>query len=416
MKKFIHKISHFALFIGLLLTMIEASAQDNFYTVSGTVRDELTRKPLESASISAIGSNIGTVSNADGYFVLKIPRTANVKAIEISYIGYRSTRIPFQNANIIDQTISLPVFTNVITEVEIKGWDARYLVQEAMGKIAENYPANPTVLTGFYRETIQKKRNYINISEAVVDVYKTSYAYGIQQDRLQVLKGRKLLSQRRNDTLSVKLVGGPHLAIFVDIVKYPDFLLNAEMLSVYRFRMEDMTQINGRIQYIVAFEPLYADDPPLYIGRFYIDKETLSFSRAEFQLDMSSPVKVADLILRKKPLTLRFKPEALSYVISYQERDGKSYLSYIRNELEFQCDWRKKLFSTNYRIVSEMVITDIQTESAAPIARKDVFSQNQSLSEEAMAFYDDNFWGSYNIIEPTESLESAVNRLKRQRE
>ena len=29
-------------------------------------------------------------------------------------------------------------------------------------------------------------------------------------------------------------------------------------------------------------------------------------------------------------------------------------------------------------------------------------------------FMDEDFWGAYNIIEPTESLESAVNKLKKQ--
>ena len=39
---------------------------------------------------------------------------------------------------------------------------------------------------------------------------------------------------------------------------------------------------------------------------------------------------------------------------------------------------------------------------------------NESLSDKVMGFYDVNFWGAYNIIEPTESLESAVNKLKKE--
>jgi hypothetical protein len=30
-----------------------------------------------------------------------------------------------------------------------------------------------------------------------------------------------------------------------------------------------------------------------------------------------------------------------------------------------------------------------------------------------MDFYDKNFWEDYNIIEPTESLEQAVGKLKK---
>ena len=34
--------------------------------------------------------------------------------------------------------------------------------------------------------------------------------------------------------------------------------------------------------------------------------------------------------------------------------------------------------------------------------------------DEVDNFTSDNFWGGYNIIEPTESLEHAVNKLKKQ--
>ena len=53
------------------------------------------------------------------------------------------------------------------------------------------------MLTGFYRETAQKGRRYINISEAIIDIYKTPYANrNVDRDRVQIYKGRKLLSQK----------------------------------------------------------------------------------------------------------------------------------------------------------------------------------------------------------------------------
>ena len=43
----------------------------------------------------------------------------------------------------------------------------------------------------------------------MIDIYKTPYNEGSDRDRVQVYKGRKLLSQKRTDTLAVKLLGGP---------------------------------------------------------------------------------------------------------------------------------------------------------------------------------------------------------------
>ena len=413
--KTIHQIiSASLLLIVLLYPSAIVNAQDKYFTVSGVIKDKITRKPLEYVTISVVNHNIGTVSNADGEFTLKIPETIDASFVECSHIGYYSFRISVKGKNVTGVETLLTPYTAALNEVIIRGWDARYLIQEAVNKIPQNYCASVTQLTGFYRETVQKRRNYINIAEAVIDMYKTAYTEHTEQDRIQVLKGRKLLSQKASDTLAVKLLGGPNLSIFVDIVKNPDILLDKETLSYFSFRMEDMTQINGRDQYVVSFQPQIIRPYPLYFGTFYIDKESLAFTRAEFRLDMTDRSKASEMILRKKPFGLRFNPEELSYIVTYQERGGVNYLSYIRNEIKFKCDWRRRLFSTNYSIVSEMVVTDVNLQNVTEISRKEAFRPNQILNDTVMDFFDEDFWGAYNIIEPTESLESAVAKLKKQ--
>jgi len=61
-----------------------------------------------------------------------------------------------------------------------------------------------------------------------------------------------------------------------------------------------------------------------------------------------------------------------------------------------------------------MVATDVNMQNVSMIPRREAFSPNQVLGDKVMDFYDEDFWGAYNIIEPTESLESAVARLKKQ--
>ena len=400
--------------IVFLCASINVNAQDSYYSVSGVIKDQVTRRPLEYATISVVDHNIGTVTNADGTFTLKIPDATQAAFVEFSHIGYHSYRIAVKGENLTGVEVLLIPYSATLSDVIIRGWDAHYLVQEAVNKIPQNYCAMSSQLTGFYRETVQKRRNYINISEAVIDVYKTSYVENSNRDLLQIIKGRKLLSQRASDTLAVKLLGGPNLAIFVDIVKNPDVLLDKEILSDFSFTMENMTQINGRDQYVISFKPQIITPYPLYFGTFFIDKESLAFTRAEFRLDMTDRSKASEMILRKKPFGLNFRPDEVSYVVTYQERGGINYLSYVRNEIKFRCDWRRRLFSTNYSIVSEMVVTDANTQNITAISRRDAFRPTQILNDKVMDFYDEDFWGAYNIIEPTESLESAVVRLKKQ--
>ena len=97
----------------------------------------------------------------------------------------------------------------------------------------------------------------------------------------------------------------------------------------------------------------------LFEGKLFIDKESLAITKIEMSLDMSDKNKVTETILKKKPFGLIFKPQELNFLISYKERNGKMCLSYLRNEVRFKCDWKKKLFHTDYGIISEMVVTDL---------------------------------------------------------
>jgi len=56
------------------------------------------------------------------------------------------------------------------------------------------------------------------------------------------------------------------------------------------------------------------------------------------------------------------------------------------------------------------VITGIKQTAAIP-TDKPIFKKNQIFSDNVQNFYDENFWRDYTIIDPTESLESAVKKL-----
>ncbi|GHU09765.1 hypothetical protein FACS189431_8310 [Alphaproteobacteria bacterium] len=396
--------------------LAEAQTEDegDFFTVSGVVKDEKNKRKLEYVNISVPGTNVGTVTNEDGEFSIKIKKSAFAKTVEVSHLGYLNEIIALKGEDILGYNVLLTPSTNLLNEVIVRAGDPRYIVEEAISKIPKNYSPVNNMLTGFYRETAQKGRRYINISEAVIDIYKTSYNQDVNRDRVQIFKGRSLLSQRRSDTLVVKLLGGPNLSVYIDIVKNPDILLDKETLPYYAFKLEESTMINSRPQYVISFSPQAILPYALYYGKLYIDKERLSFTRAEFNLDMDDRNKATEAILKKKPFGLIFRPLEVSFLVTYKERDNLTYLSYIRNEVRFRCDWKKKLFATNYTITSEMVVTDSKEEDVSGIPYRDSFKSSQSLSDRVSDFYDDDFWGAYNIIEPTESLESAVNRLKKQ--
>lgn len=410
------------LFIAILMTdgsevaWGQAAGDSSFVTISGVVKDRQTRKRLEYVNISVPGTSVGTITNNDGEFTIKVANFLRARQVEVSHVGYLNSLIPLVKGDIEGVEVMLEPNTNTLDEVIVRAGEPRRIVEQAIMRIGSNYLSTGSKLTGFYRETAQKGRRYVDISEAVIEIYKSSYARrDVHRDRVSISKGRRLLSQRAKDTLAVKMLGGPNLSVYVDAVKNPDLLLDPEVMQYYSYRMEESVMIDERPQYVISFQPAAVLPYALYYGKLYIDKERLSFSRMEFFLSMDDRQKATEAILRRKPLGLRFKPIDVAFLVTYKERDGISYLSYIRNTVRFKCDWKRRLFSTNYTMVSEMVVTDgvMQDES---IPYRMSFKPNQALSDRVNDFSDPDFWGAYNIIEPTESLENAVHKLKKIKE
>lgn len=403
------------LLLFLVTSFVSAQNEESFITINGIVKDQRNRTTLEYVNISVPGTNIGTITNTDGEFSLKVSKAYKDLYLEISHIGYITCKLPLKPTNGDKHVFYLNPNSIILEEVIVSPVYPRKLVEQAIDKIGDNYNPFPSMLTGFYRETSQKGRKYINVTEAVTKLYKTAYKEneGITRDRVRIEKGRQLVSPKQGDTLGVKLIGGPTLALALDVVKNRDELLDKETLYYYEFKFDDLVLIDNQLHYVISFIPMMPLPYPLYRGKLYINKETLAFTRAELNIDMRDKGKVTKMILRKKPAGLIFKPVGLSTLLTYKEQNGRTYLNYVRNEIKFKCDWKKKWFHTSYAVVSEMVITNREDNPDSTISSKEAFRESQVLSDKVGNFYDEKFWGDYNIIEPTESLERAVNKLKK---
>ena len=409
-------VGYSATFTAVAQEPVEAMKTE--FTVSGVVRDKENRKKLENVAVSLVGTPIGTVTNAEGVFSLKIPHMDTIPQLELSHIGYMNARFsasaPEGSNNMYATILMIPIALQ-LSEVVTYGNSARRIVEEALERIPKNYPSGESMTSAFYRETVQKGHRYISISEAMLDVYKTSYRQRTtDRDKVQIDKARRLLSQKQSDTLGVKVVGGPNLPLFMDVVKNAYALFDEETLDYYSFVQEPSVFIDDRLQYVISFRPRVKLDYALYVGRVFIDREHLAFTRAEFELDLSDRERAIAAILYKKPLGLRFRPLKVSFLITYRQHDGETCLNYICNEMCFKCDWKRRLFSSSYVARSEMVAVDREEHPERVIARRDAFKPYQVFYDIVKEYWSEDFWKDYNIIEPTESLEDAVKKLRKQ--
>jgi hypothetical protein len=377
--------------------------------VSGTVIDDKTGQVLRQASVAA--GRVSVVTNEDGVFTLKLDGKA--KTVSVSHLGYKTRRIQIGNRETGDQNLTIRLVPTSIQlrEVIVRNEDPRRLVDIAIDKIPDNYSRVPELLKGFYRETAMKRRHYIYVAEGVEDLYKTPYNRGTARDRVAIVKGRRLLSQKQGDTLGVKVAGGPVQAVVMDLVKNREFLLNKEDLDAYRFSMAPLEFINDRQQFVVLMEPYFVTDHALFFGKLYIDAERLAFTRIELDLDMRDKDKATQTMLVRKPFGVRFKPRELSTVVDYRYEEGVTRISYLRNTFRFNCDWKRKLFSTSFTATCEMAVTDSQSDQVQPIASRNSFDSHDAYYDKVEYFLDPDYWSNYNIIEPSESLDKAIKRL-----
>lgn len=390
----------------LLLSIACVALQAQQTTLSGIVTDAKSGNPIAQATVAMAG--VSVVTNDDGMFTLKVKPAAGT--LTVSHIGYRTVRVKVSDNHSAPVTVRLQPTAIQLKEVVVWNEDPWKLIEQALEKVPDNYNTTPQLYRCFYRETAQKRSRYIYVAEGVVDMYKTGYQKTVYRDRVAIVKGRRLVSPKQSDTLGVKVLGGPTLPVQLDVVKNTAFLLNQEELSKYTLGMAPAAVIDDRLQYVITLTPYVEQSYPLSYGKLYIDRETLAFTRVELSLDMSDRQKASNYMLHKKPHGVRFKPKEMSCLIDYRTVDGKTTIHYVRNTFRFGCDWKRRLFSTNFTAVAELVVTD-RLPDVRPISGRESFDSRDAFFDHVDYFRDPDFWKDYNIIEPTESLDKGIGKI-----
>lgn len=389
--------------------------QEEFIEYKGKVVESNSGKSLALASITIENSNISTVSNTEGEFSLKVPKTMANGNVKFSFLGYESQIIPLEKLKQNNNTIELKVSFTKLSGVNLNApKNAEALVREVLSKRGENYTSDNTVMTAFYRETIKKRRKNVSLSEAVVNIYKAPY-FSSKNDAMKLYKARKNTDYSKLDTVALKLQGGPFNTLYVDIMKYPEFIFGDATVEEYEFKFNRSTYINDRLIYVINFDQLPSIVAPLYKGQLFIDVENKTLTSAIYELNITNRELASRLFVRKKPTKVDVWPTEVAYRVDYLEKDGKWYYGYSNVLLEFKVDWKGKLFNSVYSLAAEMAITDWKKNPSGDFPKnKDKIKRSIILSDESFGFADPDFWGEYNIIEPEKSIESAIKKIQRQ--
>jgi len=418
-------ISFYAVIILLAFTVQAATSvssagkkkadQQEILTLRGKVIDAETGLPLVFAGISITESNVGIITNIDGEFTLKISPELVSKDLEVTFLGYKNKVVPVSSMrdNGFKNVISMETAPIPIKEIIVKPIDPEAIVERAITRIGKNYESVPNLMTAFYRETIRKNRTYVSIGEAVVEIFKAPYNNDMRFDGARIYKGRKGADVEKMDTILFKLQGGTVSVLELDIAKNTEAILTLDAMKYYDYSLSSVIEIDNRPHYVIDFLQKPSVDIPLFMGSLFIDMESSAITEAEFGFNLSDKAAVSSIFIRKKPFGMEVTPEVATYRTKYREQNGKWYFYYSRAEVKFKVNWKKKLFNTFYTTMSEMAVTDRTDQEVIKFAGKEKLRYTDIFSEKVSAFTDPDFWGDYSVIEPDQSIESAIRRLSR---
>ena len=230
------------------------SAQTNFIEYKGTVKDMDSNKELEFVSLNLKNTNISTVTNSEGNFILKIPVTETNETLIVSLLGYQTKELLLSDLDKNDAEIELKVTFEALAQVSVDSYkDAETLVRRVFKQKEENNQDKAILMTAFYRETIKRRNRNVSLTEAVVNLNKKPYS-SRAKDEISLHKARKSTDYQRLDTVALKLQGGPFSTLYIDMMKYPEYIFDDNSISDYKFKFDKSTTVDNRPVYVVDFE------------------------------------------------------------------------------------------------------------------------------------------------------------------
>ncbi|MCK5638353.1 MAG: carboxypeptidase-like regulatory domain-containing protein [Flavobacteriaceae bacterium] len=406
------------MFVGYFKSIDSISAQVNqisdFTEYSGKIVDGKTKKPLEFASIVLNNTNISTISNIDGEFLLKVPKNLTDNNITITYLGFNNKVILLSKFDSDNYIIKLEESFENLPNVNLTTKDPIIIVNKMMDNRQKNYFNEPVIMKAFYRESIKKKKSYASLSEAVIDIYKYPYKSN-NKDYVKLYRARKSTDYRKIDTLVIKLQGGPYNNLNMDMIKNHNMFFASDIFEIYNFTFDKVISMNNKTVYVINFIQNSTVIEPFYQGKLYIEAQSYALIKAVFSLNLENLQKASKYFVKKKPAKADVIPIKTKYIVDYRLNKGKWYFGYSRIELSFKIDWNKKLFNSQYHLTIEMAVTDWEVnKNNIGLKNKEKLKTNIILNDKATGFSDPEFWGEYNVIEPDKSIENAIKKIQRQ--
>jgi hypothetical protein len=401
----------------ILSPQVEMAIIDKKIKISGTVKNIRTKKPVPFANVFIRNESIGTITNNEGVFEIFFPESQIFDTLIVSCLGFFSEKIPYDK--FLGESVDIYLDPNkfiVLSEVIVRPENPREMVLKAINNKVFNYSTKPILLTAFFRESSKQDNNYISLSEAMIDIYKTSYT-NESEDLIKLKKGRKGSNASNSILVSLVVEGGLYNNMQLDIMKYGVSFLDPDQMKNYEYTFERQTTYGGRHTYIVNFK-FNRDLPSIgYDGKLYIDGTSFAVVRCEFEISPFGLEYAQELMIKRIPLGYQVKPKFGKYEVEYRMYKGCWNLMHGQSEIGVRVKKKRATagngFTCLFTSTSEFVITGKETEGFDRIKYKEA-SKPKDILYQQISSTDLEFWGNETIIVPEEPLLETIEKLKLQ--
>jgi len=393
------------LYLLLWLLASPALAQEAL-VLRGLVLDADTHQPLPFAQVGIAGNKLGTSTNQEGRFALRVPAPYVATELEVALLGYRRYTRPLPPLPAPELRIELTSSPATLGTVAVSS-SVTGIIQEAVARIPRNYPTRPTRLTGFFRESDDHGAGhaYDYLSEGVLLVYKAPYQHPNDDGQVQILEARKV---DLRDTLpaapgllQIEWSAGPFVPHRFDFVHNRAEFIQPSQFKNYQYQLTPQTTFQGRPVYVIAFGPRPGTDRASFAGELYIDEQSYAFLGAAWHRTPSG--------IRREHV-LSFRATERAYRVAYQRYAGRWHLKSI---------WYNTLGSPvagqARRHLAEFLTTAIDTVQAVPIPYPER-AQYNDIFLRAPTPYDSTFWKNYTTLLPSSQLQLDLLDQTRQQQ
>lgn len=379
-----------------------------YFFLKGKLIEGRREKPVPYASVSLFNRPVGTISNTDGEFLLKLHPENIRDTVVISCMGYAQILVPAYKLLDEDLFVLEPISIR-IKEVRVTSITPDDLLKKIRQNFETNYSAHSKLMKAFYRETVQQDGAYISVSEAVIDVLKSPYTNTLRNDLVRLVKGRKSPDVQPFRWLNFKMQGGPFTIVKLDVVKTNESFIKESFQNQYKYSILRVIWYNEEPVYVVHFEPISSQVFPGFIGEMYVHRETFAIVHANFRFNRSSLKEATSIMIKKKPRGVKARPTYVEYTVNYQQYQGKWHLSTAQAAVSFKVRSKRDKLNSDFYSVSDLLITDIQPTALKRFPNEERFNQNDVFVER-IGNFDEKYWENYNIIKPDEDLSKAFKK------